>query len=157
MARDIKIEFDTTYMEGDLILGESDLERDEGLSTAVLISLFTDRRADESEPYDNEDRRGWWGDLLAETEGDQIGSKLYLLNRSTNTQQTTVKAKEYIYEALDWMIDDGVAAKIDIDVEVYGLSSNLRLYVLIQIHKKDGNIELMKFDDLWANTPTIGG
>ena len=156
MAKDIKLEFDSETLEGDVLLDKGDLETDEGLSTAVMISLFTDRRAEESDPYDNDDRRGWWGDQLALVEGDQIGSRLWLLNRSKATESNANKAKEYIYEALEWMRDDGVASDIIIDTFIYGDSWNKRLGCEIKIYRKSGNVIAMKFDDLWNKTPIIG-
>ena len=39
MATDIKISWDTDLMEGDFGFEDNDLEHDNGLETAVLISL----------------------------------------------------------------------------------------------------------------------
>ena len=45
------------------ILG-NDAERDPGLETSILISLFSDRLADIEDllPDNTGERRGWWGD-----------------------------------------------------------------------------------------------
>lgn len=151
MARDIKIKWDNDLLFGDFELadGEGDLVRETGLETAVMISLFTDGRADDDDELDNpDDKRGWWGDLTT-GDDDLIGSKLWLLDRSKTTNETIEKTKQYIEEALQWMIDDGVAAKVAIEVERQGDPENARLATLIKIHKSDGNIENFKFDDLW--------
>jgi phage gp46-like protein len=91
--------------------------------TAVLLSLFTDRRAetDDVPPSgDNRDRRGWWGDQFATIEGDRIGSRLWLLDRSKRINDTVLRAKEYVLEALAWMLEDRVVASIDVTVETSG-------------------------------------
>jgi phage gp46-like protein len=98
-----------------------DLTTDRGLTTAVLLSLFLDRRAetDDKPPSgDSTDRRGWWGDQFAEVEGDKIGSRLWLLDRSKRTNETALRAEEYVREALAWMIEDRVVSSIDVTIEM---------------------------------------
>jgi len=67
MADDFKMKWDTDLMEGDLEVENGDLAHDGGLETAVLMSLFTDRRArDDDKLLDEEarDKKGWWGDPI---------------------------------------------------------------------------------------------
>ncbi len=94
-----------------------DLEADETLETAVVISLFTDRRADLTDPlpFNETFRRGWWGDSYAEIQGDQIGSHLWLLQREKTTQDTLNRAKEYSLEALAWLTEDGIAESVQVN------------------------------------------
>lgn len=55
------------------------------LTRAVVISLFTWRRA---EPDDNADvPMGWWGDTWPAVQNDRYGSRLWLLQRSKLTNQ----------------------------------------------------------------------
>ncbi len=139
-------------MEGDLSIEDGDLESDDGLETAVIISLFTDRRArddDELPDPNNPDRRGWWGDLVAEVADDQIGSRLWLLERSKTTPDVLVKAKEYAEEALSWMIEDDVAKKIEVEVERQGTEGNDRLALLVKIYQSENNIVALKFNTKW--------
>lgn len=103
-----------------LIDGKADLATDLGLQTAVLLSLFLDRRAepDDVPPSgDARDRRGWWGDEFLEVEGDRYGSRLWLLDRGKQTRETELRAKEYAREALAWMLEDRVVASLDVQVE----------------------------------------
>lgn len=149
MAKDVKIIWDNTLSEGDIKFENEDLTREEGLETAVIISLFLDRRADEDDELDNpEDKRGWWGDNL-EDNGDQIGSKLWLLDRAKTDQETINKAKDYIYEALEWMLDDEVIADMDVIVERNKNINGDRLYFQVKVFKIDGAVEVIKFNDLW--------
>lgn len=90
------------------------VETDEGLETAVIISLFTDARADEGEelPDGGDDRRGWFGDAVPVKDGDKIGSKLWLLSRSKLTPDVLARAQQYAQEALDWLVEDQVAESV---------------------------------------------
>ena len=102
---------------GDVALAGADLAADDGLATAVIVSLFTDRRvgADELAPGET-DRRGWWADLATD-DGDQIGSRLWLLDRAKTSADVPVRAAAYAREALEWMVDDGVADRVDASAE----------------------------------------
>ncbi|WP_434663446.1 phage GP46 family protein [Paraburkholderia sp. A3BS-1L] len=93
-----------------------DLARGNDLETAVLLSLFTDRAAnpDDVIPDGTGDPRGWWGDIGEEK---PIGSRLWLLDRSKQTQEVLNNARDYINEALQWLIDDGVVASIDVQTQ----------------------------------------
>lgn len=106
----------------DLSIVSDDVEQDEGLKTATLLSLFTDRRASESDtlPSKSKDRRGWWGDQFHENPEDQIGSKLWLLSRSTAKDDLIPLVESHDRDALQWMLDDCVATAIDVEIELAG-------------------------------------
>lgn len=115
------------------------------LTRAVVISLFTWRRA---EPDDNaENPMGWWGDTWPTVQNDRIGSRLYLLRRSKLTNQTPIKAREYIRQALQWLTDDEVAARIEIDVQRTGIDV---LNAGVTIWQRDGTRHNITFDDFWS-------
>jgi len=150
MARDIKIVFDSGTLEGDIFYEYGDLTREEGLYSAVLISLYTDRRASVNDVIDNPvDKKGWWGDLVPDA-GDRIGSKLWQYSRSKTTQEVLINVKKIIKECLQWMIDDGVAKKIEVSTEKFGTPGNYRLGAEIKIYRRKEDESLnIKFDDLW--------
>lgn len=105
----------------DMAIVDDDLASEEGLRTAVELSLFLDRRAndDDTLPSEDGDRRGWWGDEFAQVEGDRIGSRRWLLDRSKRRIPDVVRDLEaYDREALQWMIDDLVAEKVDVAVSI---------------------------------------
>lgn len=106
--------------DGDHAMIDSDLASDRGLTTAAILSLATDRRAepDDVPPSgDARERRGWWADQFADVDGDLFGSRLWLLDRAKLNNETVLRAKEYVREALAWMIEDKVVAAIDVQVE----------------------------------------
>ena len=107
------IGFGDIGMTGSALTVGTDIANHGDLETAVLISLFTDRTADPGDILTVDaanDPRGWWADIYT---ADPIGSKLYqVLNRATN-QDTLNFARDTVLKALQWLIDDGIAVKID--------------------------------------------
>ena len=152
---DISIDWDTYTMEGDFTFVDGDLETDDGLRTSVIISLFSDRRAREDDALPDPastDRRGWWGDLASpEVEKDEIGSRLWLLSREKTTPEVLIRAEQYAKEALQWMIEDGVAASVSVKAERLDSYSATRLDLLVEIKRVSGEIVTTKFDIQWQN------
>jgi len=154
MSNDIRIIWDSNLMEGDFSFDSSiqDLESDAGLETAVIISLFTDRRAKEDDilpDSNNPDRRGWWGDLVSDIKNDQIGSRLWLLNREKTLKSVLIKAKKYAEEALDWLIEDKIAVRVEVNAERLGPVGQDILALLVQVYKPDGTIVPFKYEAQW--------
>ena len=112
------------------------------LTRAVVISLFTHRRAD---PDDNVDvPMGWWGDTWPVVENDRYGSKLWLLQRSKLTNALVNTVRNYLREALQWMLDDGVVSRVDIDIQRTGINE---LGNRIVLWRRDGPVTI-SFNDL---------
>lgn len=85
------------------------------LATAVILSLFTDRRAEPDDDVDG-DQRGWWGDAVpvGDDRAVPLGSRLWLLAREKQLTSVLRLAESYCIEALQWLVDDGRAAVVDI-------------------------------------------
>ena len=99
------------FLNGSLV--QADMQ--DSLTRAVIISLFSWRRADDSDDYDHElGEQGWWGDSLNE---DEIGSKLWQLLRSKITSETLLRAQEMADDALQWLVEDGICTEISVSVE----------------------------------------
>lgn len=113
------------------------------LTRAVIISLFTWRRAGRD---DAPRIFGWWG-IRPAVQNDRTGSRLYLLRRSKLTNKTPQLARDYVREALAWMVEDGVASRLDINAVRTGTDS---LALAITIYQRDGNIHNIIFDDIWS-------
>jgi phage gp46-like protein len=146
------------------------LESDDGLKTAAIISLFTNKRAPSAaqlpaaQPIGAPaggglaglaagNMRGWLGDAYLPTLGDQIGSWLWLLAREKATQETRTRAEGYINDALGWMITLGLVASIDVATWWQGLAvDNPTLAARIQLFRPDGTSVSLQFDKLWANS-----
>ena len=126
---------------GNAFQSATGLVDDQDFYTAVLISLFTDAAASDDDiiPDGSADPRGWWGDA-------SIGSKLWLLSRSKATADIPVRAKTYIAEALQWFIDGGIVASIDITTE-WTRPSMLGAQVIFR--RQDGASAAISFSRLW--------
>lgn len=118
----------------------------EPLPRAVLISLFTWRRANADDDLPGNNRYGWWGDTYPQNNNDLIGSRLWLLGRSKLLPQTVLRAKEYAEEALSWLVDDGVAAQVQVTAERQGLSG---LALGITIIRGDKTALNIRFINVW--------
>ncbi|MFJ2527139.1 phage GP46 family protein [Pseudomonas helmanticensis] len=107
-------------------------DRESTLTRAVLISLFTWRRALTDDPVDDEELFGWWGDSYPNIADDRIGSRLWLLQRVKLTDATQRDAEFYANEALRWLLDDGHAIAIEISSEKADIS-RLNLTVILTV------------------------
>lgn len=129
----------------DLAIVDGDLGADEGLETAVLISLFTDRFVPKEELPDGiEDSRGWWADALSEIPEDKIGSRIWLLDRGKLDLKTKNRMKDFADEALAWMLSEGIASKVEVTTL---LVQNTRIELNVKIYKPDGDNIPFRF--LW--------
>lgn len=134
------------------------LDTSNELATAVIVALGTDRIADPSDvlPTDSTDRRGWWGDMDAETiwGGWPIGCRLWLLEREAIRDETFKdgstlgRAEAYIREAVRPFIDAGVASHITVDVEQNGRG---RIDALVRLFRGAGEFIDLRFSDLWKD------
>jgi len=118
---DFLLAWNNDAQSADWAFDGNDLVTDDSLRSAVVISLGTDRLAEATDviPDGSNNRRGWWGDMpldgqAAAGKPDLIGSRLWLLRRATQTERTERLAEQYCREALAWLIEDGVAAKVDV-------------------------------------------
>lgn len=146
---DIALTF-TDFGGGDLVLLGQDLARDDGLESAVLVSLFTDRRASVEQLRDGDnksDLRGWWGDFAPPVEGDKTGSLLWLLSREKQTRETLARGQQYAKQALDWMVEDKVARAVAVQTEYARTGVML---IGVDIDRPDGLRSTYRYDYEWA-------
>lgn len=99
----------------DLAIDETarDLATTSGLETAIMCSLFSDRRAAPDEVADPWKRRGWLGNLLATTPGDNYGSGLWLYEQRRGTSDVLVALNAEAQTSLHWMVEENLAQNID--------------------------------------------
>lgn len=122
------------------------------LVRAVMISLFTWRRANPDDELPDTSasaqRMGWWGDNYPEVINDRIGSRLWLLGRAKIVPDTLIRAKAYAEEALKWLVDDGIAARVVVEVERQGLTT---VALACRFFKSDGRaLANIRFTDAWS-------
>lgn len=157
---DLALGWDVDRFAADLTLQAGQLALDDGLRTAILISLFSDARAPDGAelPEGGDDRRGWWGDdypaaALAGSAGiasdGRIGSTLWLLRRSKITAQAIEQARLAAYDALTWLLRDGIASAIAVEAEAQsadGLPQRLAIAVMLERPTGPGR---QRYDFTW--------
>lgn len=127
--------------EGDILTADS-------FDTALLYSLFGERRADSSEVVEPQLRRGWIG---SEGKDFENGSKLWLFEQARLTKTNLNRIEDEARKSLQWMIDDGIAVSVD---EVNAAAKNGTVTLEIVIRRSRSKVE-RRFFDLWKNTGNI--
>ena len=156
---DVRTYYSADLMAADLGLTGGLLAGDDGLETAVVLSLFSDRRAnpDDVLPDDGGSRRGWWGDLVPATvdgaaaEGDRFGSRLWLLAREKQLPDVLIRARDYAAEALAWLIEDGVAERVEVEAVIVRAGV---LGLAVTIVRPRGRAVEFRFDYAWTAQAT---
>ena len=146
---DLQIRWDVEASRADLVAVDGDLAIGRDLETAVIVSLFTDRRAEPDDPLPDGggDRRGYWGDGLTD---QPLGSRLWLLAREKATRQTLLRAVEYAKEALAWLVADGVAERVEVAAEWQG-SPPSRLALAATIYRPATAPARFRFAAVWQD------
>jgi phage gp46-like protein len=134
----------------DLALDGAGLATDDGLMTAIIVSLFSDARAkaDDVLPAAGADRRGWWGDAVPAIADDRIGSRLWLLGREKMLPAVVQRARAYAQEALAWLVTDGIVEKVEVEAEAQGPNV---LAIGVTVTRPDGP-NRQRFDFVWEST-----
>lgn len=129
---------------------------DDTLQTAIILSLFTDRRAgpDDRLPWGSDDRRGWMGDAYVseavDVRQDAWGSTLWLLYVGKVASEVLPRARLAVQEALAWLVRDGVATRVQADAEWHGDVLAVRPQIW------QGQRAQPIYDVLWATTVRRG-
>ena len=128
---------------------DGDVETINAFDTYIKVALHTDIRAEASEVSIPQYRRGWIGN--EGTPGFEMGSKLWLLFQAELTQDNVNRAEEYARQALQKMVDEGLA----ISVRVVGVMTSEGIGLNIKIIRPDSAVALRYFD-LWEFTAAKG-
>lgn len=105
----------------DVVIESGDFKNEPGFDTAILVSLFTDARADETQVLLPENRRGWIGNLVSEVPDRQLGGYLWLTEQRRLNQDTVNEVIDYARKSLEWLVEDNAAIKIEVTGEIYPL------------------------------------
>jgi phage gp46-like protein len=112
-TRDFALAYDPVNRRADYAFVGNDFVFDTTPASAMVFSIFADRRArpddplptvvpDWSRPSTLRAMGGWVGDFLSASAG-LVGSRLWLLKRRKATEATRLAAIEYGAEALAWL------------------------------------------------------
>lgn len=132
------------------------MELENTLATAVVLSLFTDRRAgrDDALPLHSDDRRGWPGEEFmpvpdAGGEPEAWGSLLWLLWTGKVTPEVLERARFSAKESLAWMLRDGVASRVDVQAVWVGPNNDV---LAVRPTIWQGAKALPVYDVLWGTS-----
>ena len=145
MGLDAVLQLDENTKFYDITFDENgDINTADFFDTAILYSLFGERRASKNEIIDPRMRRGWIGNLGAY----ENGSKLWLLQQSRITRETINKMRYESHAGLKWLVEDGYAVSIDnIIVSVNNNKMNLDITI-----RRSNDKVVRKYYTLWENT-----
>lgn len=121
---------------------DGDFVEEKGLETAILMSLFLNERADESEVPNPVLRGGYWGYEVNEMQF----SKLWLVT-GRKTSDKLNKATDYCNSTLQWLVDENFATGINTVASF--ISDGIKLDITIS--KVNGVKETYTYN-LWLNT-----
>lgn len=145
---DVALVWDQGSAHGDWTTAGGGIALGPAIVSAVVLSLFTDRIASpDFVPTDGTaDRRGWWGDSY---EPSPIGSRLWQLDRAAKSTAANLPklARGYCVEALQWLLDDGVAASVSVTA---GWASPTALAILVTVAEPDGRLTTFNAQYAWA-------
>ena len=132
MITDGDVRLTPTADGGDITLLGGQPDMDQGLETAVYLSLFAGP--------------DWWGNL-AGTLDERAESNLEALLSQTLTNQTRLDAEEYARQALAWMTRSGIAAKVSVAATLPALGW---LVLAIVIEQPGTDPQVLRYQINWA-------
>ena len=113
--------------------------------TAILYSIFGEKRADDSEMPVPERQRGWIGNENTDFEN---GSKIWLYYQARVNNTTINGLQNEAANALQWLVDDGIAVSIDAPIIT---ASGTSVSLEITIRRSNSSVINRSFV-LWNNT-----
>lgn len=145
MTTDAVLEIDPNTNQYDIQINEyGDIKTDDWFDTAILYSLFGERRAAPDEVVDAQYRRGWIGNAP----DFENGSKMWLFEQARATLSNLNRLQDEAKKALQWLVDDGLAVSIDDPVaEVIGNKT----FLTITIRRSRDKVARRSYE-LWENT-----
>lgn len=134
----------------DLSILDGDFEAVDGFETAILVSIFTDDRAQPFQVSSADRRRGWIGNIETAAIGRSLGSLLWLYQQSRLTQDILNQMSIEAQSSLNWMVEDGEAKSVS---AVVTRSGQRDILITIDIVTTDGRDQ--QYTVLWRNTGNV--
>ena len=145
MTTDVRLNKDKGYY--DISFNASgDIETDQTLDTAIIMSIFEEARASASEIPASNKRRGWLGNET--TPAFEQGSKSWEFEQERVTGSILAELGVVINNSLQKLVDEGIAVSVKTNTPFL---RNGIVVVSVDIGRDGSQIE-RKFFDLWENT-----
>jgi len=124
---------------------DGDILTEDFFDTAILMSIFCEKRAADSEVPVSHLRRGWQGN--ESTPGFEIGSKIWLFHQARIDRNTLNGINSAADESLQWMIDDNITISVRSESVFEDDAINLET----EIERPNSKVEHRYFE-LWQNS-----
>lgn len=128
---------------------DGDIGLTDDLFPALLVSLFTDRRAAEDEVISPLDRRGWLGNLLSGPADENWGSGIWLYEQSRLRDEDIEGVRVEGEQSLSWLVDEDIATSVEARTTARHARRQCLIDVLIRT--REGDVVQQSFDVV-ANT-----
>lgn len=140
-------DFDLAFDEG-----RGDLLTTDSLENTVAISIGTYARERNRGNSANlkPNIGGWWGDAL--DENGTLGGYLYEAFPGKLTESTAGEIETLAGEALQWLVDDGVAKAVSCSA---GVTDGDKLILNVIIERPEGGDEAFQYELNWSATDGI--
>lgn len=141
---DLFLEQNEDTREFDIGIRNDEFVLDDGLQSMVTTSLFCDAR----EGDNTGDKRGWWGASVLDEDrnGSQFGSKLWLLSREKQLDETLIKIQQWCSDALAWMVDLDIVESVTVTAEYIKTGTVL---ITVSLIRGDRDPLTFKYKYLW--------
>ena len=145
MTTDVRLNKDKGYYDINFN-ASGDIETDQTLDTAIIMSIFEEARASANEVPASNKRRGWLGNET--TPAFEQGSKSWEFEQERVTGSILAELGVVINNSLQKLVDEGIAVSVKTNTPFL---RNGIVVVSVDIGRDGSQIE-RKFFDLWENT-----
>lgn len=97
----------------DIEIDGADLKAAINLKTAFLISIITDARSTNEDPFPKQ--KGWVGDSLTPEGDDETGSRIWTRKNGKTTNRLLTDLEQFAITATQWMIKNEIAESISVE------------------------------------------
>lgn len=127
------------------IAANGDVNQVDFFDTAILVSLYEEKRAASSEVELPELRRGWIGN--ESTPEFERGSKIWLYEQSRLNREVINNIISAANESLGWLIDQNFADAVQSDVNL----QNGQVFLIVEI-QRPASVTIRRELFLWDNS-----
>ncbi len=114
--------FDISFENGDIKhCYETDKENNvkPSLRTAILMSIFCEKRADDFLVENIENRRGHYSNQFNQVDDYEVGSFYWLFTEQEKiAENSRDDLQDTINEGLQWLVDDGYLSQIECNIDI---------------------------------------
>lgn len=144
MTNDLKVNQQDNGIWDLSLTSSGDLEGCDCFDASITYAILGERRASESEVLISQNRRGWIGN---EGKIFENGSKIWLFEQSRLTRTILNDIQSSALDALNYLVDDGMATRITAEATLRSGSVNLSIQIFISPSRVE-----TRFFELWSNT-----